>query len=102
MMDMYFGALVAEVPDPGEDHGKAKTVRGFDYFWIADRTTGLDDRSRTDTRDFFDSIWEREEGIGGDHCTFQRKNSFHSTDFSGIDTAHLSRTDADRLSVAGV
>jgi len=35
MMDMYFGALVAEVPDSSEDHGQAKPIRGFDYFRIA-------------------------------------------------------------------
>jgi hypothetical protein len=28
--------LVAEVTDPGEDHGQAEAVGGFDYFLIAD------------------------------------------------------------------
>jgi hypothetical protein len=41
MMDMYFGALMAEVPDSSEDHGQAKTVSGFDHFRIAHRASGL-------------------------------------------------------------
>ncbi len=49
-----------EVPHPGEDHRNPRRVGGGDYFGVAHRAAGLDDRGRAGLDRLQEAVGERE------------------------------------------
>src|SRR5579862_6060090 len=94
--------LVAEMPDPGEDHRHPEPIRGFDHFLITHRPSRLDNCSGAGLGDLFDAVWEREESVGRSDRPLERQLRFHRSQLAGVDSAHLSSADADGLTVTGV
>ena len=93
---------MAEVPDSGEDHGEAEAVGGGDDVVILDGAAGLDDGGSAGSGNGFESVGEREEGVGGGDGAFEREDGFHGAEAGGVDAAHLAGADADGLAVARV
>lgn len=64
--------LMPEMSNPGENHGHAQAVGGFNHLLIAYRASRLNDGGCPCPGDFLDAIRKGEEGIGGGHAAFQR------------------------------
>src|SRR5947207_548391 len=92
--------LVPEVTAAGEHHRDARTVAGLDHLGIAPRATGLDHRGDARLERRLDAVREREEGVGGHRGTRHRVcpvlTRLFDGEANGVDTAHLTRADADR------
>src|SRR5580658_1826235 len=91
--------LVQEMPDAGEDHGHSETVGSGDYIVVAHGASRLNHGNSAGFGGFFDAVGEREEGVGSDDASGERRLRFHYGDLDGIDTAHLARADAECCAV---
>ncbi len=93
---------MAEVTNPGEDHGEAEFVGGVDYVLISYGTAGLDDGGGAGLGYGFKAVGEGEKGVGGGYAALEREDRFHGAEAGGVHAAHLARADAQGLAVAGV
>jgi len=60
-----------KVPDSGKNHGNAVFVAEVDGFLITDGTSGLNHGADTGFECNFDTVFKREECIGGHNSTIQ-------------------------------
>src|SRR5690554_5151406 len=98
-------SLVAEVPHTGEDHGNAMLVSCVDHFLVSHGTAGLDNGRDTRCGSRINTIPEWEEGVRGhdrarDFQVFIRR--LDAGNFRAVHPAHLTGTDADGATRAGV
>src|SRR5690606_5442655 len=101
-MSCLASVSVAEMPHAGKHHCHAGFVGGGNHFFVADRTTGLDDAADTHLGGVVDAVAEREEGVGRHHRAFHFQPGMlglDGGDAGGIDAAHLAGADADSLAV---
>src|SRR3989440_4918132 len=84
-----FLTLMAEMTNPRKNHRQTQAVSCFDDFLVPDRSSWLNNGSRTGSGNFFHSVGEGEKGIGGSYRPMQRKYGLHRSDFAGIHTRHL-------------
>src|ERR1700739_644447 len=90
---------MAEVADSSEDHGKAEAVGSGDHIVIFHGSAGLDHGRGSCSRDRFEPVREREEGVGGSDGAFKGEHGFLCAEAGGVYAAHLDGTDAEGLSV---
>jgi hypothetical protein len=64
------GGSVAEVPDPGKNHGHSVAVGSFDNFLVPHGTPRLNDGGRACLGNLLHPVGEGEEGIGSGDCSF--------------------------------
>src|SRR6185295_15564363 len=94
---------VAEMADPCQDHDEALLVGGGDHFVITHTAARLNDRRCSRVGHHIDSVTEREESIGSDHCTLERQSGvlgLDCRDASAVDAAHLSGAHTQRRALA--
>src|SRR5215472_10859774 len=93
---------MAEMAYAGEYHGGAEAIGGVDDLLVAKRAARLNEGCSAVAGGFFHAIGEREECVGSDDAALERKDSFHRSELDGIDAAHLSGADGERLTSARV
>src|SRR5215469_11893532 len=93
---------MTEMTHSSENHRHSKSVSGGDDLLVTNRASGLDYRGSSGFGDLLDSIGEREKGVRCGHSTLEREHRFRRTQAAGVYPAHLSRSDADCLTVASV
>src|SRR5438034_2693537 len=93
---------MAEMTNPRKNHRQTQAVSCFDDFLVPDRSSWLNNGSRTGSGNFFHSVGEGEKGIGGSYRPMQRKYGLHRSDFAGIHTRHLPCPDAQRMTIARI
>src|SRR5271156_1325074 len=91
------GLSVAEVADAGKDHSNTKLVGCLNDLGVTNRAARLNDRRGACLGHGLEAIGEREEGVGGGDRALERENGLQSAEACGVDAAHLSRTDTNRL-----
>src|ERR1700739_4498275 len=93
---------MAEVADSSEDHGKAEAVGSGDHIVIFHGSAGLDDGRGSCSRDRFESVWERGEGVGRRDGALEGEHGFLCAEAGGVYAAHLAGTHAHGLPVARI
>src|SRR5262245_35994086 len=88
---------MSEVPDAREEHSNPVLVAGGDRILVLDRPAWLNDRGHANLCRFVDIIGKREERVRGEYRTFRSLTGLAGRKVHRIDTAHLSRSDADDL-----
>ena len=91
-----------EMANAGEHHGHAELVGGGNHVLVLDRPAGLDDGGCSGRGNRFKAIGEGKESVRGSDCALERQHGFLRSKARGIDAAHLARTHADGLAVAGI
>jgi hypothetical protein len=96
---------MAKMAGTREHHGDVALVRSGNDLFIAHGATGLDGGSCPGLRRRDQAISKREEGVTTDHATLEREARlarFPDGNATGIDTAHLARSDSKRAIFADV
>ena len=86
-----------EVADAGKCHDEAVFIGRGDRFIVFYRAAGLDNCGRTELCGFIDIVAERKKCVGGEGTALDGQfEAFgtHGGDADGIDTVHLSGTNA--------
>lgn len=102
---LFLGRLVAEVAGAGENHGHAAFVGGGDDFFVADGAAGLDGAGGSGVGGCEETVGEGEECVASDGAAFQGESGvtcFPDGHAGGVDTGHLTGTDAEGAVGAGV
>src|SRR6476620_3049738 len=90
-------SLVFEVTYSSEHHCQSMLVGSGYYFIVPHRSTWLDHCSDSMFCCFINSITKWKKGVGGEHRSGDWELSAHRTNLNGINTRHLSCTDANSL-----
>ena len=91
-----------EVSYSRADHCDPVLIGSRDDLVIADGTTWLNHGAYTNLYSLIDSIAKGEEGIAGHHTAFKGQLCFLGSELHGVDPAHLTGSDADRLCLTRV
>ena len=71
-------ALMSEVADAREGHGKSAVISCRGYFRVADGAAGLDGSGRTSGCSGDEAVRERKECVTANHAVFEGEVSFAS------------------------
>ena len=88
---------MTEMASTGEVHRHAVFVTGSNHLFVVARAARLDNGLDAGFCRFIDTITKREERVGGHNATLTASPGFVCGDERGIQTAHLSRANADNL-----
>src|SRR5579864_716347 len=91
-----------EMPDSREDHGQSQLVCRSDHVLVLDRPARLDHGGGPGIGYRLKSVRKRKERIGGGNAALKWKHGLHGSKTGGVNTAHLSGANTERLAVAGV